>query len=294
MKNYYENKNIVVTGGSSGLGRALSIEMASRGAKKFVIADLNEVRAEETLAMIRDRGGDGIFVRTDTSELAEVEALGQKAKDYLGCIDMAFNNAGVAGGGDFLDTSEEDWQWLMSINFTGVMYGCRVFGKIMSEQRHGGHIVNTASLAAFGCLPGMSLYNTSKAAVMMFSETLRAEWSGLGIRVSAICPSFFKTNLAERTRTTTPELDVLTKRLLTKNNVSADLIASRALDQIAKNKLYVLPTFDAKIMWRLRRWFPMAQIRMFGAGYPFAQKQINKLGARINARKAKNKLKKVA
>lgn len=290
MDNYYENKNIVVTGGSSGLGRALCTEMAARGAKKFVIADLDEERAEETLAIIRQRGGEGIFVKTDTSKLEEVEALGEKALAYLGSIDMAFNNAGVASGGDFLDTPEEDWQWLMGINFTGVMYGCRVFGKIMAEQANGGHVVNTASLAAFGCLPGMSLYNTSKAAVVMLSESLRAEWSGMGIRVSAICPSFFKTNLAERTRTTSPELDALTKRLLTNNKVSAELIAQRALNQIAKNKLYVLPTFDAKLMWRVRRWLPMMQIWMFGKGYPFAQKQIKKIGAKINA----NKLKKAA
>lgn len=290
MKNYYENKNIVVTGGSSGLGRALCIEMAARDAKKFVIADLDEERAEETLSIIRKRGGEGISVKTDTSKLEEVEALGEKALAYLGSIDMAFNNAGVASGGDFLDTPEEDWQWLMGINFTGVMYGCRVFGKIMAEQPNGGHVVNTASLAAFGCLPGMSLYNTSKAAVVMLSESLRAEWSGIGIRVSAICPSFFKTNLAERTRTTTPELDALTKRLLTHNKVPAELIAQRALNQIAKNKLYVLPTFDAKLMWRVRRWLPMMQIWMFGKGYPFAQKLIKKFGAKINT----NKLKKAA
>lgn len=287
MDNYYKNKNIVVTGGSSGLGRALCMEMAGRGAKRFVIADLDEQGAGKTLDFIRQRGGDGIFIKTDTSKLDDLEALGEKAKAHLGTIDIVFNNAGVASGGDFLDTSEEDWQWLMGINFTGVMYGCRVFGNIMAKQAHGGHIINTASLAAFGCLPGMSLYNTSKAAVVMLSETLRAEWSGMGIRVSAICPSFFKTNLAERTRTTTPELGALTNRLLTNNKVPAELIARRALDQIAKNKLYVLPTFDAKMIWRLRRWLPMMQIWLFGKGYPFAQKQIIKLGAKLNARKTK-------
>ena len=285
MNNYYENKNIVITGGSSGLGRALATELANRGAKKFVIADLDQIGAEETLKTIRQLGGDGIFVKTDTSSLSEIESLAEKAKEYLGLVDMVFNNAGVASGGDFLDTPEEDWQWLMGINFTGVMHGCRVFGNIMSEQAYGGHIVNTASLAAFGCLPGMSLYNTSKAAVVMLSETLRAEWSGMGIRVSAICPSFFKTNLAQRTRTTNEELDVITQRLLTKNKVPAELIARRALNQIAKNKLYVFPTFDAMIMWRVRRWFPRAQIWLFGKGYPFSKKMINKFGAKINAKK---------
>ncbi|HBC56679.1 MAG TPA: hypothetical protein DCZ03_05885, partial [Gammaproteobacteria bacterium] len=171
------------------------------------------------------------------------------------------------------DIPAEDWDWLIGINLLGVVHGCRAFGRIM-QQQGSGHLVNTASLAAFGALPGMSLYNTAKAGVVMLSETIRAEFAGFGVRVSAVCPSFLRTNLMERTRTTAPEIEKVTRLALTKNQYSADYIANKCLDQIAKNKLYVLPTLDAKIMWRVKRFFPRMVVGIGARTYPFAMKQL--------------------
>ncbi len=271
---YYHNKNVVITGGSSGLGRAYAINIAKRGgANKFVIADLDEVRGEETLTQLTALGAQAKFIRCDVSQCEQVEQLARESQEYLGRIDLVFNNAGVASGGQFLDIPAEDWDWLIGINLLGVVHGCRAFGRIMQQQRSG-HLVNTASLAAFGALPGMSLYNTAKAGVVMFSETIRAEFAGYGVRVSAVCPSFLRTNLMERTRTTAPEIEKVTRLALTKNQYSADYIANKCLDQIAKNKLYVLPTLDAKIMWRVKRFFPRTVVGIGARTYPFAMKQL--------------------
>lgn len=259
MRNTFLKKTLVVTGGASGLGRAFALEAARRGARAILIADLDEQRALTVIRELEALGAQGFFQPCDVTDPEAVETLGQRARDVLGRVDYAFNNAGVAAGGPFLETPMEDWHWLLGPNLFGIIHGCRTFGNIMKEQG-GGQLVNTASLAAYGCLPEMTLYNVSKAGALMLSETLRAELRPLGIGVSVVCPAFVKTNLAERSRTPRPEYQRLARLMLDGSKVMPERIARNVLDQVERNKLYILPTWDARLMALLRRLAPNLMI----------------------------------
>lgn len=267
MKNTFFQKNIVVTGGGSGLGRAFALEGARRGARAVLIADLDEGRSTGVVKELEAHGTQGFFQRCDVTDPGAVEALGQRARELLGRIDYAFNNAGVAAGGPFLETPMADWHWLLGPNLFGIIHGCRTFGTIMKDQGSG-HLVNTASLAAYGCLPEMSLYNVSKAGTLMLSETLRAELRPLGINVSVICPAFVKTNLAERSRTPRPEYQRLAHLMLDGSKVMPERIARSVFNQLAHNKLYIFPTWDARLMATLRRLTPGLMIWGIGRLWP--------------------------
>ena len=274
---YYQGKNAVVTGGASGLGRAFAEGMASQGAGAVMIADLDEARGQQTIEALENLGARAYFRRYDVSQREQVQALAEDARQTLGRIDFAFNNAGVASGGEFFDIAAEDWDWLLAVNLMAVVDGCRAFGRIMREQG-GGHLINTGSLAAFGSMPGMTLYNVSKAGVVMLSETLRAELASQHIRVSVICPSFVRTNLMERTRVATARYEGVTRMMLEQNRITPERIAKASLKQIARNKLYVFPTWDAQLVAYTKRFFPNTMIRLIGAFLPVAQRRMDRLG----------------
>ena len=282
MKNTFLQKSVVVTGGGSGLGRAFALEAARRGARAVLIADLNEERSLTVVQELQALGAQGFFQRCDVTDPDAVEALGREARSTLGRIDYAFNNAGVAAGGPFLETPMEDWHWLLGPNLFGIIHGCRTFGAIMKEQG-GGHLVNTASLAAYGCLPEMSLYNVSKAAALMLSETLRAELRPLGIGVSVICPAFVRTNLAEHSRTPRPEYQRLARLMLDGSKVLPERIARSVLDQVERNKLYILPTWDAHLMAFVRRMMPGLMIRLVSRLWPRIERYMMARAAKLEA-----------
>lgn len=275
---YFRGKTAVVTGGASGLGRAFAQEMAAQGASALMIADLDEERGSQTVEALEKLGARAHFRRCDVSRREQIEALAEDARRTLGRIDLAFNNAGVASGGEFFDIAPEDWDWLLAINLMAVVDGCRAFGRVMRDQG-GGHLVNTGSLAAFGSMPGMTLYNVSKAGVVMLSETLRAELAAQHIRVSVICPSFVRTNLMERTRIASARYEGVTRMMLEQNRITPERIAKASLKQIARNKLYVFPTWDARLVAYTKRFFPNTMIRLIGAFLPMAQRRMDRMGS---------------
>lgn len=279
MRDYYRGKGVIVTGGASGLGRAFALGMAEAGAAHVVVADLDAAQGEAVCRELEARGAAARFIACDVADADAVEALATAGRDWMGRIDLAFNNAGVASGGEFFDIPPGDWRWLLDINLLGVVNGCRSFGRIMAAQG-GGHLVNTGSLAAFGAMPGMALYNVSKAGVVMLSETLRAELAPQRVRVSVICPSFVRTNLYQRTRVATPALQGITRMALEGNPVTPERIATSALRQIARNRLYVMPTWDARLVRHVRRFFPGTMIATTARLRPALQRRIERLAAR--------------
>lgn len=179
---------VVVTGAASGIGRATALAFAEAGAR-VVAVDRDAPGAARTAELARAAGAAGAWPEVvDVSDAAAMEELAAGVRERYGVPDVVVNNAGIGLAGRFLDTSPEDWKQVLDVNVWGVIHGCRLFGRQMAERGEGGHIVNTASAAAF--LPSRTLpaYSTSKAAVLMLSECLRAELAPLGIGVSAICP----------------------------------------------------------------------------------------------------------
>ena len=177
-------------------------------------------------------------------------------------VDVMINNAGVGASGNLMETSLEDWRWIIDINLLGVVHGCRA--AIPHLERNGtGLLINVASAAAFVSAPGMSAYNASKAGVLSLSETLAAEVQAGGIQVSVVMPTYFKTNLLESYRG--PERGRAEhEQLMRSSGYAAEQVADELLTAAAAGKIYiVLPRFAVRL-WQFKRWLPNTFLRRAG------------------------------
>jgi NAD(P)-dependent dehydrogenase (short-subunit alcohol dehydrogenase family) len=193
----------VVTGAGSGIGLALADRLARSGLS-LVLADVQEDALAAAAAMTAARGVDTFSVRVDVSKEAEVQALAEQTLDRFGAVHLVCNNAGVAARADPWFGPLSAWQWVMGVNFWGVVHGCRAF---LPHLVGGGHIVNTASIA--GLMPGFApSYDASKHAVVAISEDLfnTVRLAGLPIGVSVLCPGWVRTNILEADRNWPAEL----------------------------------------------------------------------------------------
>lgn len=246
------SKRVLITGGASGLGKAMALKFSSHG-HHVAIVDLNDERGQETLDQLKQHGVDAFYQRCDVRSSEDLQAAVAATQKRWGGIDVMINNAGVAAGGPFDWVSSEDWEWVMDINFFGVLRGCQACVPVMKEQGSG-HLVNIASMAGLLNPPGMSNYNVSKAAVISLSETLVAELQPWGIGVTCVCPSFFKTNLGESMRspdkTTSTKLEKLVGG---SSDLSADDIASMIYDAVESNQFLLMPHEKARMAWDYKR-----------------------------------------
>jgi NAD(P)-dependent dehydrogenase (short-subunit alcohol dehydrogenase family) len=242
----------VVTGAGSGLGRGFCEELAARGAQ-ILASDVDLAAARATAEAC---GAGAHAVACDVSRLEDVEALAREATSRLGGVDLVVNNAGVAVGGRVGEIPIRDWQWIVGVNLWGVIYGCHVFAPMLRRQRSG-HILNVASAAGLLCGPMMGPYNVTKAGVVGLSETLYAELHADGVGVSALCPTFFRTNIARAARSTGDGSEIeIAERLMARGKLSARDVARIALDEAQAGTLHIVPHADGRWMWRLKRMAP--------------------------------------
>lgn len=244
----------VITGGGSGLGRALALRLAERAAR-LLIVDVNLDRAEETVSLVRERGGRAEAMFCDVSRLEDVEATARKIEELYGGVDLLVNNAGVAVAGHVGDLRIEDWDWIVRINLWGPIHGCHVFVPRMKAQQRG-YILNVASSAGIVSLPEMAPYNVTKAGVISLSETLDAELAPHGIKVSVLCPTFFKTNLLETMRSTQDEQRALAELMFERASMTAEQVADAALRGLERGELIIIPQLDGNVVWRAKRLWP--------------------------------------
>jgi len=233
----------VVTGGASGIGRALAESLAAEGAA-VVVADVDEAGLAETVKRIEARGGRALAVRTDVSDRAQVQALADRAFSALGRVHVLCNNAGVAIWGGLETATHRDWAWTLGVNLWGVIHGLEAFLPRMIAQRDGGHVVNTASMAGLIASQGLGVYNTSKYAVVGLSETLAKDLRPYGIGVSVLCPMGVATQIraSERNRPATlrNEKPASTPVDLIGRTLDPDTVAAMTIAAIKDNRLYVI------------------------------------------------------
>jgi NAD(P)-dependent dehydrogenase (short-subunit alcohol dehydrogenase family) len=202
----FEGKVAVVTGAASGMGRAMAERFASEG-MKVVLADVEEPVLEATVTELKHKEYDVLGVRTDVSKQESVEALADRAIEAYGKVHIVCNNAGVGGErGTIWEETQKAWDYMMGVNFWGVVHGIRVFVPRMLEHGEPGHIVNTASIAALG--PGWGIYGVTKHAVIAMTEwlTQNLQMVDANIKASVLCPSGVATNITSTWRNRPPEL----------------------------------------------------------------------------------------
>jgi len=249
-----DGKNAVITGAALGLGRAISIALAKMG-WRILIADINKEEADITLKMVKQAGGSGEAFSCDVTKIDDVQKMADYCFDNWGKIDLLVNNAGVAAGGLTGDISIEDWEWIVGINFWGMVYGCHTFIPKM-KAAGGGYIVNVASAAGIASLPEMASYNATKAAIISLSETLKSELAPYDIGVTVVCPTFFNTDLLRNMRYTNDFQRTFAKAAFENARITSEKIAEMIIKAVEKNKLYLIPQPSGRFIWRMKRISP--------------------------------------
>jgi NAD(P)-dependent dehydrogenase (short-subunit alcohol dehydrogenase family) len=192
-----KDKVAIITGATKGIGLACAQEFAGEGAK-VVLAGRTDSLGEAAAEEIRAAGGKALFVHCDVSQKAEVDALVQATVDHFGQIDAVVNNAGVNHSANFFDTTEDDWDWVMSVDLKGTFLVSQAAARVMVAQGRGGAIINVSSVMAQLALADQIPYCAAKGGVNQLTKAMGLALIKHGIRVNAVAPGPVMTELMER------------------------------------------------------------------------------------------------
>lgn len=256
----FRDKVAVITGGASGIGRAIAERCAEEGIN-IVLADIEENALATAKTELEATGASVLAVQTDVSKAEDIETLAAKTIDAYGEAHLLFNNAGVGSPGTVWERSLGDWEWVLGVNLWGVIYGVRIFTPLMLKQNNECHIVNTASMAGLDSYPYMGPYGVSKFGVVSLSESLHLELLDLGskINVSVLCPGLVKTRIMESDRNrpiglmespdsvSVKRLESMQKldRAMEKSGMSSENVADMVFQAIKEERFYIITHKDS-------------------------------------------------
>ena len=276
-------KTVLVTGAASGIGKETALAFARRGAA-LVICDLNEAGLGETAALVRGMGRDVITRRVDVANRDDVREFAAAVHAQVDAVDILMNNAGVGLGAGFLDTSLDDWEWIVGINLKGVIHGCYFFIPPMvargRERGRGGHVINVASAAAFVASEALTAYSTTKYAVFGLSEALRDELQRHRIGVTAVCPGIINTPITAssplRGANNTPEMRQRMIAIYQRRNYGPERVARNILKAVQRNRAVAPISPEAWAMYYLKRLAPGLVARLNRNSVERLRRQLDK------------------
>ncbi|MDG2048279.1 MAG: SDR family NAD(P)-dependent oxidoreductase [Halioglobus sp.] len=259
---YVNGKIAAVTGAGSGIGRALALQLNREGCELF-LSDISAGDLNETHAMLTRKDVSADIHVLDVADKLSVYAWADQIAKSKGHIDIIINNAGVALISNVEDNRYQDFEWLMGINFWGVVYGTQAFLPLLRQSQQG-HVVNISSVFGLMSTPTQSAYNAAKFAVRGYTEALRQEMVGSNIHVCCVHPGGIKTNIAraarsENTDVNADERDGEFKKLA---RTTPEEAAARIIDAVAKRKKRLLIGMDAKLISLMCRLFPVSYPRV--------------------------------
>ena len=272
-RGHFGDTLVSVTGAGSGIGRATALAFARDGAD-VVVSDIDEASVRATAAAVVAAGGTAYAYALDVSDADAVEAFAQRVCAEHGVPDVVVNNAGIGHAGSFLDTPADQWDRVLDVNLGGVVNGCRAFAPRLVERGTGGHVVNVSSMAAYAPLQAMNAYCTSKAAVYMFSDCLRAELSSAGIGLTTVCPGVIDTNIVHTTRIDAPAGKVgrvagrrkQLESMFAARHYGPDKVAAAIVSAVRKNKPIRPVAPEAYLLYGTSRIAPQALRSVARAG----------------------------
>jgi NAD(P)-dependent dehydrogenase (short-subunit alcohol dehydrogenase family)/pimeloyl-ACP methyl ester carboxylesterase len=264
-REYFGDTLVSVTGAGSGIGRETALAFVREGAE-VVISDIDEATVKDTAAQIAARGGIAHAYTLDVADADAVERFAEEVSATHGVPDIVVNNAGVGQAGLFLDTPREEFDRVLDINFGGVVNCCRSFGRRLVDRGTGGHIVNVASMAAYSPQQSMNAYSTSKAAVFMFGDCLRAELDQAGVGLTTVCPGVIDTNIVHTTHFDVPagkQAKVEARRAQIEKAFAArrygpEKVAKAIVSAVKKNKPIRPVTPEAYLVYGVAHLLPQA------------------------------------
>lgn len=266
-KDRYAGKLAIVTGAGSGIGRETLLMLAERGAE-VVAADIDLAAAQRSAELAELLGATAHARKVDVGDARAMEGFAAWAGQELGAPDIVINNAGIGMAGNFLDTSAADWEKILHVNLWGVIHGARLFGRQMVAAGKQGHIVNVASALAFAPSRMLAAYATTKAAVAMLSDCLRAELEEQGIRVTSVCPGVIDTPITGNTRFVGVSEEeqarrrASAKRVYARRNLKPQAVAAAILKALDSGKPEVLVGAEAHGARLLSRLSPALSRRL--------------------------------
>ncbi|CAI3112650.1 Putative oxidoreductase SadH [Acinetobacter calcoaceticus] len=278
----FKNKVAAVTGAGSGIGQALAIELAKQGCH-LALSDVNEAGLAKTVELLATYPIKVTTQKVDVANRTEIADWAKFVVDQHGQVNLIFNNAGVAMGSTAEGISYEDLEWLIGINFWGVVYGTKEFLPFL-KQSGDGHIINISSMFGLTAQPTQSAYNASKFAVRGFTESLRQELDMQNAGVSATCvhPGGIRTNIAKAARMNNSvqslgmdpvkSQDAFDKLLRT----PADDAAQQILEAVRKNRRRLLIGADAKVVDVIQRILPQGYQKIFATATALQTRLLNK------------------